>query len=288
MGAPVRHVAARALNADPADISPLAFLSAGSIAQAGSFSLFVSGKYADAGTATFNKLRFPLFADSGNLVAVFGAGQLVADQVEIERGSYPVPGDTRRRGAAPLSFGLTLGVTPTDFPVDYIDLPPNLSALLDPATAEGELSKLKSSYGTYGLRRLWQGLFQWPVVGPITTNFGQARSYNGGPVSGHHSGVDIGADAGTPVLTAAAGIVAFTGPLPERGNMIIVDHGWGVFTGYAHLSAIAVQVADSVAQGDFIGRVGTTGLSTGPHLHWECAVNGVNVDASFWTTTLLP
>jgi murein DD-endopeptidase MepM/ murein hydrolase activator NlpD len=107
-------------------------------------------------------------------------------------------------------------------------------------------------------------------------------------VSGHHSGVDIGVDLGTPVGAAANGRVAFAGALSERGNMVILDHGMGVFTGYAHLSAILVRVGDMAATSSILGRAGSTGLSTGPHVHWECAVNGVNVDASLWTRIVLP
>jgi murein DD-endopeptidase MepM/ murein hydrolase activator NlpD len=107
-------------------------------------------------------------------------------------------------------------------------------------------------------------------------------------VSGHHSGVDIGVDAGTPVGAAAPGVVAFAGPLAVRGNFVAVDHGLGVYTGYAHLSQIIAPVGTRVATGDVIGRVGTTGLSTGPHLHWEVAVHTINVDAMRWTWNLLP
>jgi len=70
--------------------------------------------------------------------------------------------------------------------------------------------------------------------------------------------------------------------------MVILDHGLGVYTGYAHLEQIEVAAGDHLKQGDILGLVGTTGLSTGPHLHWECAVHGINVDALRWVRTLLP
>lgn len=267
---------------------PLAFLSSDTIRQADAASLHVDAAYADSGTATFNSVRYPLYRDGEYLIAILGAGQLATDQIEIAPGQYMVHLETQSSRAGALKVDLGIAVRPTDFPVDQVQLDPSLTPLLDPTLAQRELQQLKTSYTVQTPQRMWQGLFQWPVVGPITTNFGQARSYNGGPVSGHHSGVDIGVDMGTPIGAAAAGRVAFTGQLAERGNMIIIDHGIGVFTGYAHLSLIAVSVGQMVQQGDYIGRVGSTGLSTGPHLHWECAVNGVNVDASRWTTTLFP
>src|SRR5207302_1475544 len=82
--------------------------------------------------------------------------------------------------------------------------------------------------------------------------------------------------------------LAFTGPLSVRGNFIAIDHGLGVYTGYAHLSRILASVGAAVKPGDVIGLVGTTGLSTGPHLHWEVAVHGMNVDAMLWTWDLMP
>ena len=132
-------------------------------------------------------------------------------------------------------------------------------------------------------RKLWQGPFILPVVGPISSPFGIGRSYNGAPVTSHHSGTDFGVPEGTPIMAAAHGRVAFAGPLTTRGNSVIIDHGLGVFTGYHHMSRIDVSVGQDVAEGQVIGAVGMTGLATGPHLHWELIVSGANVDPVFWT-----
>ena len=99
----------------------------------------------------------------------------------------------------------------------------------------------------------------------------------------HHSGTDFAADAGTPVIAAAAGRVAYVGLLTTRGNSVIIDHGVGVFTAYHHLSRIDVGVGEYVSQGEQVGLVGMTGLATGPHLHWELVVGGINVDPVSWT-----
>jgi murein DD-endopeptidase MepM/ murein hydrolase activator NlpD len=102
-------------------------------------------------------------------------------------------------------------------------------------------------------------------------------------VTSFHGGTDFDVPRGTPVAAAAAGRVAFVGPLAIRGNSVIVDHGMGVFSGYHHLSRTSVQVGQQVAAGDLVGYSGASGLATGPHLHWEVIVSGVTVDPVLWT-----
>jgi len=268
--------------------APFAFLSTDTVQQGGAFSLHVQTSYADSATASFNGRDYPLVSIGDYLVGVLGAGQPVNDETEIEPGDYRVQVNAVTSGVAPYTFNLPITVRATLFPVDAIDLPPATTALLAPATVQQELARLVALYQPAEVLPLWKGLFRQPIQGPITTQFGEARSYNGAPAAGHHSGVDIGADQGTPVGAAAAGRVSFAGPLAERGNMVIVSHGLGVFTGYAHLSQINAAPGDMVVPGMVIGLVGTTGLSTGPHLHWECVVNGMHTDAMRWTHDLLP
>jgi murein DD-endopeptidase MepM/ murein hydrolase activator NlpD len=93
-----------------------------------------------------------------------------------------------------------------------------------------------------------------------------------------HEGIDIAASSGTPIRAAAAGTVIHAGWLGGYGNLVVVDHGNGLATAYAHASAILVGVGQQVAQGDTVSLVGSTGHSTGPHLHFEVRVNGVAVD----------
>ena len=129
----------------------------------------------------------------------------------------------------------------------------------------------------------WAGLFQRPTAGPISTDFGGVRAINDGPPGPGHTGTDFAEDAGTPVRLAAPGRVAWAGAMPIRGNSVIVDHGAGVKSGYHHLSAIAVEVGETaLPAGTILGAVGATGFATGPHLHWEVTVWGVNVDAMTW------
>lgn len=129
----------------------------------------------------------------------------------------------------------------------------------------------------------WSGLFLRPTDGPISTDFGGARAINDGPPGPGHTGTDLADDEGTPVRLAAPGRVVWAGAMPIRGNAVLVDHGAGVKSGYHHLSAIAVAVGDTILPaGTIVGAVGATGFATGPHLHWEVTVRGVNVDATTW------
>lgn len=117
----------------------------------------------------------------------------------------------------------------------------------------------------------------WPTPGPLTSGFG----YRVDPVTGKrqlHAGIDIGAPIGQPIVAAAAGTVVYAGEETGYGNYTCIDHGGGLATCYAHQSAILVTVGQVVAQGEAIGRVGSTGYSTGPHLHFETRVDGTPVD----------
>jgi murein DD-endopeptidase MepM/ murein hydrolase activator NlpD len=130
----------------------------------------------------------------------------------------------------------------------------------------------------------WDGSFQEPIrsyVG-LSAPYGARRSYNGGPYRTYHEGVDYSAYGGTPVYAAASGTVVVAEFLYVRGGAVIVDHGWGVYTGYYHMSDVAAEVGQQVEAGQIVGAVGTTGLSTGNHLHWDLLVGGVWVDGLAW------
>ncbi len=123
--------------------------------------------------------------------------------------------------------------------------------------------------------------FIWPVNGPITSPFGP-RTH---PITGDsrmHTGVDIGASSGTPIKAAGDGVVVMAGYNGGYGNWTLIDHGDGTATGYAHQSSIGVRIGQHVSTGEVIGQVGSTGASTGPHLHWEVRVNGTPVDPMGW------
>jgi murein DD-endopeptidase MepM/ murein hydrolase activator NlpD len=118
----------------------------------------------------------------------------------------------------------------------------------------------------------------WPVLGPISGVFGSQRVLNGEPRQ-PHLGTDIAAPAGAPVAAAASGVVTFAEhDLFLTGGTIIIEHGYGLSTTYAHLASVEVSVGQHLAQGERIGTVGATGRVTGPHLHWGADWYDVRLD----------
>lgn len=183
----------------------------------------------------------------------------------------------------------TLSIAATAFPVQKITLPPGKGDLLEPTLINREEKQLAELVSHYTVGRMWYGAFRQPLTGTVSSQFGARRSYNGGPVGAcGHEGQDFAVDAGTPIHSDARGRVVFAGLTQVRGNMVVVDHGLGVYSAYYHQSELAVQEGQMVEAGDLIGKVGTTGLSTGNHLHWSLFVNGEYVDPMEWTRRVFP
>jgi murein DD-endopeptidase MepM/ murein hydrolase activator NlpD len=186
-------------------------------------------------------------------------------------------------------FEQNVQVGPGNFTLQQIPVPEEQSALLDPAVRQDEDEFLNTFYLTSTELRQWDGLFTSPVPGAvITAPYGDPRSYNGGPVEIYHTGVDFAGTEGTPILAPANGTVVFNDLLELRGNAVILDHGQGVFSAYFHLSETFVAVGDQVAAGQTIAAGGSTGLSTGPHLHWDLRIHGVPVNGLQWLETPFP
>lgn len=131
--------------------------------------------------------------------------------------------------------------------------------------------------GAHDTPRLWEYPFVQPRESRITSPFGGARVFNR-VVQSRHLGTDFDGQPGDPVYAANRGVVALTGDFYYAGNAIYVDHGKGLITGYFHLSEILVQQGDTVTPGQLIGRVGSSGRVTGPHLHWSVLYGRVSVD----------
>jgi len=148
--------------------------------------------------------------------------------------------------------------------------------------AAEDQKKMRAIYDTVTPEVLWTGKFRLPLK-DVTTggNFGRRRVLNGQPRS-PHTGVDFPAMAGTPVYASQSGNVVLAEELYYSGNTVVIDHGYGIYTLYAHLSAIDAHAGDKVSAGTEIGKVGATGRVTGPHLHWgltiqHARVNGMNI-----------
>jgi len=186
-------------------------------------------------------------------------------------------------------FQQAIPISSGNYGEQYITIPEELSVLLDPSIRQNEDAFLDNIYTRFSAEPLWEGLFQYPVTSTIfTAEYGAARSYNGGPFEIFHTGIDFAGTIGTPILAPANGVVVFSDVLELRGNTVILDHGLGVMTAYFHLAETAVSMGDSVTQGQLIGLGGDTGLSTGPHLHWDVRVMGQAVNGRQWTEIAFP
>lgn len=121
------------------------------------------------------------------------------------------------------------------------------------------------------------GNFVWPAQGPISSPFGLKRFFNDQPRR-PHSGLDIAAPAGDNIVSPADGTVVLTGDFFFNGNAVFIDHGQGLITMYCHMQSIEVKEGQVVQQGELIGKIGSTGRVTGPHLHWTVSLNNSRVD----------
>ena len=171
---------------------------------------------------------------------------------------------------------------------EALTLPPDQADLLDPAVTQPELDQIMALVSKRTPKRYFDGPMGLPCPAAITSQFGTRRSYDGGPYNQFHTGSDFAGAPGSAISAPAGGVVVFTGLLHVRGNATIIDHGWGIYTGYWHQSEIKVHVGDIVQPGQVIGLVGGTGRATGPHLHWEMFVNAVQVDPLQWVRQSFP
>jgi murein DD-endopeptidase MepM/ murein hydrolase activator NlpD len=203
---------------------------------------------------------------------------LVGIDLATAPGTYPVDVDA---GSGPAAVRTThpLVVKARAFPTrkitvaeGFVNPPPEA---LDRIQQEaGELQKLWQSSVP---ERLWIGTFVRPVPDPANSAFGARSIFNGQPRS-PHGGADFLSPAGTPVKAPNAGRIVLARDLYFTGNTVVIDHGLGLLSLFAHLSVVEVQEGAVVGAGDAIGRVGATGRVSGPHLHWTVRAGGARVD----------
>lgn len=204
---------------------------------------------------------------------------LVGIDLSVEPGTYPV----RVEGSGPagrrLEASYNLEVKPKQFPTRRITVedryvnPPR--EVLDRIARESRLTA--EIFATFTPEPLWEGPFLRPVSGPATSSFGRRSIINDQPRS-PHGGTDFRAAEGTPVKAPNGGRVTLATELYYAGNTVILDHGQGLFSYFAHLSQMDVREGQTVRPGDVVGRVGATGRVTGPHLHWTVRLGGARVD----------
>lgn len=203
--------------------------------------------------------------------------------VDLEKppGQYEARITGQATGHEAVSCAVPIQVRAGSFPTEKLNVEKQFVEP-DPeqvARAKAETQKLRAIFGTVTPERFWQGAFRVPLDGVTTGgNFGRRRVLNGQPGS-PHSGVDFPAPTGTPIHAAQAGKVVLAEPLFFSGNTVVVDHGFGIYTFYGHLSAFSVHAGDAVKAGTELGKVGATGRVTGPHLHWGLTVDRERVNA---------
>jgi murein DD-endopeptidase MepM/ murein hydrolase activator NlpD len=209
------------------------------------------------------------------------AVSLVGLPIDSAPGVYPLELDVSAGGvSAPLVVNIQ--VLGGQFRTESLSIPQDRLALLQADVDAAEAETIRQIMNVTTPTRYFDGPMGLPAAAAITSPFGSTRSYNGGTLLRLHTGTDFAGAPGAPIYAPAAGVVVFTGLLDVRGNATILDHGWGVFTGYWHQTESYVQVGAQVTPGQVIGTVGSSGRVTGPHLHWELWVNGHPVDAMQW------
>lgn len=218
----------------------------------------------------FNREVLPFAVDASTWRVLLGIDLSVAP------GTYEVtaavePG-TRRATYA-------LVVRPRRFPrrtlqVDpaFVTPPPEAAERI-----EREARELNQIWETSARMKLWDGPFVLPVPHPANSAFGTHSVFNGQPRS-QHTGADFLSPEGAPIRAPAGGRIVLASARYFSGNTVVIDHGLGLFSLFAHLSAVSAKTGDVVKTGDVIGTVGATGRVTGPHLHWAVRASGARVD----------
>ena len=158
------------------------------------------------------------------------------------------------------------------------------AAAIDQEMIRQERERLQSIWSETSPEPLWSGPFQMPLHEYLgfSSLYGARRSYNGGPYRSYHEGLDFSAFGGTVVSAPAAGRVVLSEFLDVRGGAVIIDHGLGLYSGFYHMSEILVAPGEAVGTNQEIGKVGSTGLSTGNHLHWDLLINNTWIDPGEW------
>jgi len=245
--------------------------------------LSITGPDLAGGVVSVLGRNYPFFSVTGGFAA------LIAVPIETRiRRDYPMEVTVYQANGTALNWTGTLNVQSGEYIREpTFTVPSDRLYLLDWDVQSNEDLRLKTIYSQVTPERYWEGQFAQPVNGPRSSPFGSVRDYNDGSTR-RHTGTDFVEPVGTPVAASASGRVVFARRLDIHGNSIVIDHGWGVFSEYSHLSDIFVVPGQFVLQGQIIGMSGNTGRSTGPHVHWEIAVNGVWVSPLDFMTMKLP
>ncbi|MDW7668688.1 MAG: M23 family metallopeptidase [Bacillota bacterium] len=192
-----------------------------------------------------------------------------------QQGSYKISLEINDDSGNNVTIEKEFNVVSKDFPTQYLYISQEISDSTRNDEAYEEFGEyVQKARSNISSEKLWEGKFEIPVKEDyiLTTDYGEIRYVNDEITSSRHSGLDLAAPEGTPIYACNSGNVVLAKDMILTGNTIIIDHGLGLYTSYYHLSSMDVENGDFVYKGDFVGEIGSTGFSTGPHLHWSISV----------------
>ncbi len=179
------------------------------------------------------------------------------------------------------TFSYAINVKDKEFVVQQLTIDPKIAAeTRNDKSAQEVKEKIDPLRPVCDEVAHWEGEFIMPVEGGRVReyDFGKRRHVNGSPTSYRHNGLDIGHDLGVPVMASNSGRILIADYMIGTGNTVIIEHGFGLKTWYYHMDELNVKTGDMVKKGDIIGKVGSTGFSTGPHLHFSSSINEVYIN----------
>ena len=223
---------------------------------------------------TWSNKKVPAFKIDDRWTAILGV------DLDAKPGKHPTDALFTLQDGSVEPRELIIEVEPKKYPTTELKVEEKYVQLSKPdlARALREDKEIKSIYAKITPEALWDKSFTVPIPGETAgTNFGHRRIFNGEPRA-PHAGADLHAQTGTPIHAANGGRVVLAKNLFFTGNTVILDHGLGIYSLYAHLSRIDVKVGAMVFNDDLLGLSGATGRVTGPHLHWGMMVQGARVD----------
>jgi murein DD-endopeptidase MepM/ murein hydrolase activator NlpD len=264
-----------AFSAASINVNPLPVL------QGETLEIGVSGAPGTNFTGSFNGEPLTFFSDDGSQFYSFHG-----IHAQAEPGIFPLSVTATTPDGQTQTFEQMVLLADVPYTSEFV----YVSTGLQQSEIDEEKNFLDQTLATPSSERYWDGVFQYPVDEPcLGSTFGLDRNYNDGQLYYYHTGLDFRVCApNLNIYAPAAGRVIVAEALPIKGNAIIIDHGWGVYSGFAHLSAFNVEVGAMVQPGDLIGQIGDTGRSAGPHLHFEINIGSTPVNPMTWLEEVYP